>query len=111
MTPAAIIREAAAAGVALVLSPAGTIKATGGDEAVRRWLPSIREHKAGIVKALLEANACTGDLAAIRSWLAFIGETNPATIAEVLDKCRSDDETRAYFTGRAAEVGKGGNAE
>jgi hypothetical protein len=30
------------------------------------------------------------DETAIRAWLAHIGETDPATIADVLDKCRAD---------------------
>lgn len=52
MTPAAIINEAMADGVSLTISPAGTIKAAGDGAAVNRWLPAIREHKAGIVAAL-----------------------------------------------------------
>jgi hypothetical protein len=48
MTPAAIIREAAADGVSLALSPAGTIKATGDQAAVIR-LPVLREHKPEIL--------------------------------------------------------------
>ena len=40
--------------------------------------------------------------AAIRAWLALIEETDAATIAEVIDRCRSDTEARAYFNGRAA---------
>ena len=55
MTPATIIQQAAADGVSLILSPAGTIKATGTGDAVTRWLPLIREHKPGIVAALQEA--------------------------------------------------------
>ena len=54
MTPAAIIKGAIADGVRLALSPAGTIKATGDQKAVSRWLPVIREHKPGIVAALQE---------------------------------------------------------
>ena len=52
MRPAEIIREARADGVRLALSPAGTIKATGDEAVVNRWLPEIREHKAEILKAL-----------------------------------------------------------
>ena len=55
MNPATIIKQAAADGVSLILSPAGTIKATGIGDAVTRWLPLIREHKPGIVAALQEA--------------------------------------------------------
>jgi hypothetical protein len=39
---------------------------------------------------------------AIRAWLARIEETDPATIAEVIDYCRRDADARDYFTGRAA---------
>lgn len=54
MTPAAIIEQATADGVNLALSLAGTIKATGEQAALNRWLPVIREHKRGIVVALRE---------------------------------------------------------
>lgn len=40
--------------------------------------------------------------AAVSAWLAQIGETDPATIAEVLTACRRDADARDYFTGRAA---------
>lgn len=39
---------------------------------------------------------------AIRAWLALIEETDPATIAEVIDQCQRDADARDYFTGRAA---------
>ncbi len=55
MTPAAIIRRAQEDGVTLVLSAAGTIKATGNGNAVNRWIPLIREHKPGVVAALQQA--------------------------------------------------------
>jgi len=40
----------------------------------------------------------------IRSWLAHIEETDPAIIAEVMDKCRNDREARQYFLKRSGEV-------
>lgn len=52
MTPAAIIQAAAQDGVTLALSPSGTIKASGKEEAVTRWLAAIREQKAAIVEAM-----------------------------------------------------------
>jgi hypothetical protein len=55
MTPVAIIKKAMADGVRLTLSSAGTIKASGAQAAMSRWLPVIREHKPGIVTALREA--------------------------------------------------------
>jgi hypothetical protein len=55
MTPAAIIKEAQADGVALALSPTGTIKARGEISVVNRWFQTIRQHKPEIVAALQEA--------------------------------------------------------
>lgn len=52
MSSAAIIREAAADGVSLELSQAGTIKAIGHQVAVNRWLPVLREHKAELLAEL-----------------------------------------------------------
>ena len=56
MTPAMIIQKAQADGVTLVLSPSGTIKAAGDREAVNRWLPIIREHKAELLNELRTAS-------------------------------------------------------
>jgi len=55
MTPAAIIEMATADGVSLALSTSGTIKATGDQVAVNRWLPIFRERKASIIAMLKEA--------------------------------------------------------
>lgn len=52
MNPAAIIQQAAADGVKLTLSSGGTVKATGDQTAVNRWLPIIRERKEEIAAAL-----------------------------------------------------------
>lgn len=41
---------------------------------------------------------------AIRAWLAHIEETDPATIADVLARCRSDAQARAYCLEQAKEV-------
>jgi len=107
MTPATIIREAQADGVRLALSPTGTIKVTGNGAAVNRWLSVIRERKAEIIEALKVGAGRTAHLAAedesaIRAWLALIEETDPATIAEVIDQCQRDADARDYFTERAA---------
>ena len=40
----------------------------------------------------------------ILAWLAHIEETDPAIIAEVVDKCRNDLEARRYFLKRSEEV-------
>ena len=33
----------------------------------------------------------------IRAWLAHIEETDPATIAELMDRCRDDLDARRYY--------------
>ena len=87
MTPAAIIKEAMADGVNLALSPAGTIKAAGEGSAVNRWLPLIREEKAGILVALQQAvtpapKVGTGDTAtASRWWLIHDPDREPLEVA------------------------------
>ncbi|WP_156885335.1 hypothetical protein [Acidihalobacter ferrooxydans] len=42
--------------------------------------------------------------ASIRAWLAYIEETDPAIVAEVLTRCRRMPDARAYFLRRAKEV-------
>jgi len=111
MTPATILRDAQADGVMLALSPSGNIKATGDRVAVNRWLSMIREHKAAIIDVL---KVRTGDTTAvpmsakeetaIRAWLAQIEETDPATIAGVIEQSQRDAEARNYFIGRAADL-------
>lgn len=44
----------------------------------------------------------TDEEKAIRAWLALIEETDPATIADVLNRCQQDADVRDYFTRRAA---------
>ena len=39
--------------------------------------------------------------AAIRAWLEQIGETDPATISEVIKQCQRDKDAREYFIRRA----------
>lgn len=58
MNPAAIIQGARSDGVDLRLTDAGTIKASGDQAAVSRWLAAIREHKPEII-ALLKASPAT----------------------------------------------------
>ena len=52
MNTAELIEQVTAAGVILALSPAGTIKATGDQSAVNRWLPTIRDNKPDILLEL-----------------------------------------------------------
>ena len=41
---------------------------------------------------------------AIRTWLAFIEETAPELIDEVITRCECDMEARRYFLSRSEEV-------
>lgn len=50
----------------------------------------------------------TKEETAIRAWLAHIGETDPACIAEVIEQCQRDAEAREYFIGRATELNQNG---
>lgn len=43
------------------------------------------------------------DEAAIRAWLEQINETDPEAIADVMRKCSTDAEARAYFIKRSKE--------
>ena len=88
MTPAAIIAQAAADGVRLGLSSVGTIKATGDQAAVSRWLPVLRDHKPAIVAALQK----TGNETIFWRWLIHLAGRDlrevvfspPVTRAEVV---------------------------
>lgn len=103
MTPTTIIQQAQADGVMLALSPAGTIKAVGNGEAVNRWLPVIREHKA----ELLDALRWTPEEREIVDWLRRIGEPNPQVIRETLAKCRTRPDWRAAFLTLARDAHNG----
>ena len=52
MNAAEIIKSAPADGLTVALSAAGKIKATGGQEALARWRPLLRQHKVDIIKLL-----------------------------------------------------------
>ena len=52
MTPELIIERLAADGIRLSLDETGKLKASGQQEAVSRWLPTIKEHKPGLVAVL-----------------------------------------------------------
>lgn len=70
MIPLEIMEQSTLDGVTLALSPPGSISATGGQAAVDRWFPVIRENKPGILAALAAskpAKESTGDTA--RGWL------------------------------------------
>jgi hypothetical protein len=53
------------------------------------------------------ASMNASDEKSIRAWLERIGETDAATVAEVMRQCRQDDEARRYFVGRSRKVSSG----
>lgn len=55
------------------------------------------------IKKTNDVKVGAGDTAAIRAWLAHIGETDPAIIADVLHQCQQDADARAYYLQRAAD--------
>jgi len=94
MNPQQIIQQAAIDGVSLTLSEIGTLKASGDTEAVKRWLPVIRQHKPRIL-ATLKPGMSEEQEALIMRWIAYIGETDPLAIEDQLDKCRLEPEALA----------------
>ena len=96
MTPAAIIKGAITDGVRLALSPAGTIKATGDQKAVSRWLPVIREHKPGIVAALREIGDVEplpeSEAEARRQWVLKLLAANPSVRYGLVTDTEADPE-------------------
>ena len=51
-----ILKRAAADGVELSVTPSGTVKARGSQDAVKRWVPILREHKPELFAALTQAS-------------------------------------------------------
>ncbi|MES2770400.1 MAG: hypothetical protein V4623_00190 [Pseudomonadota bacterium] len=101
MTPETIIQKAMADGVLLTLVTSDTIKAAGDKSKVAVWLPLIRQHKPSLVALLTPAPMTADEVQAIHGWLRHIGEIDPVTIAEVLNRCKTDSDARRYFLGRA----------
>lgn len=72
-------------------------------------MSELRQHKGELLSFLRAAShqvetMTANDEALIRTWLAYIEETDQDTIAEVLAKCRDNPEARAYFLHRAEEM-------
>lgn len=74
-------------------------------EHVLRWHPGALPVEPNQSTPRLPERPLSGaEAALVRAWLAHIGETDPATVGEVMDKCETDSEARAHFLRRAAEV-------
>ncbi|HRD87494.1 MAG TPA: hypothetical protein PK752_04425 [Accumulibacter sp.] len=98
MSAAAILRETAAAGVTLSLSATGTIKAAGEQDAVARWLTTIKANKAGIVALLAKDTAA----AVSWRWLLHFSDRNPLEAA-FSPAATHADVLAAYPSALAAE--------
>lgn len=95
MSPGAVLRDAAADGVQCSLKPDGRLALGGPKAAIEKWLPHLREHKAGLL-ALLAANDAEPitepDTVPRDTWLLHRADgrmdrlvcSPPATWAEVL---------------------------
>lgn len=59
MKVAEIVAMVAAEGITLTAGPDGTIEYTGPSEAIQRWLPTLKDHKAEIA-AVLQAPLVSG---------------------------------------------------
>ena len=108
MNASTLIQAAKADGLQFTVSADGRLIAKGKDDALTKWLPTIKSHRDEIVQVLREMKFVSpmsdDDEAAILGWLSRIGETNPVTVGEVIDRCRGCEEVRHYFLGRAGEI-------
>jgi hypothetical protein len=72
------------------------------DEAMACYPDAVAGEPGDLHTVRKSAPLAAEEEAAIRAWLAAIGEDDQATIAAVIEECRTDTEARRYFTGRAA---------
>ena len=72
------------------------------DEAMACYPDAVAGEPGDLHTVRKSAPLAAEEEAAIRAWLAAIGEDDQATIAAVIEECRTDAEARRYFTGRAA---------
>lgn len=67
MNTATILNSAVMDGIKLSLSSTGTIKASGRHDAVYRWLPKLRDHRAEII-ATLNLNSSQSAVSFDQEW-------------------------------------------
>lgn len=120
MGAAELITGLQADGLRLAVTPDGGIRVEPRAALTDEHRTTIRAHRAAIIAALQQAandpaavhcgnwgqsGAATmsaADEQAILAWLASIGETDPATIGDVIGRCRADADARGYYLMRAA---------
>lgn len=97
MTGADTLRAAAADGVNVALRE-GRLVAFGGDAAVARWAPKLRDAKEQLIILLRWQT----DEEVIRRWLRTIGETDHHLIDTTIQWCKTDSDSRRFFMRLAA---------
>lgn len=95
--------------ISRALSAVMAVRASGEPEISRASIGSNGSASAAGFREIAAANKATERMTpdeelSIREWLTYIEETDPAIIADLLDKCRTDSDARCYFIGRAVEV-------
>lgn len=109
MTPTEIIMAACADGVLLALTDQNEALVFWHDEATRtRWEPLLSQNGHAVLELLTAAKAAwPDDSEHVRAWLASIGEQDPKTVADVLERCRTNLHARAYFLALATDKAQG----
>jgi hypothetical protein len=87
MSPTDIIRQVSADGVTLKVTPAGTLKATGDQAAIDRWLPVLKARKPDIIAELMRLPA--GLEFRLRA-MARRWQYSTEELAHVLDRAQRD---------------------
>ena len=101
MIPQTLIQEAARDGLTLAPTDKGTLRVHGPKAALAKWAPILKERKAEVLAALNPSPGSVpltaDETLSLRAWLAFIGETDKATIEDVLRACERSLTTRAHW--------------
>lgn len=87
MTPGEIIRQVCADGARLTVTAAGTLKVTGDQAVIDRWLPVLKARKPEIIAALSALPA--GLEQRIRA-MAQRWQYSPEELADVLERAQRD---------------------
>lgn len=90
-----MVKESAAEGVMISLTPQGGISLKGDSEAVGRWSAVLKSRKPELIAYLIEESV-------VVQWLVSIEETEQEQVDEVINRCRQDPEALPYFLWRAA---------
>lgn len=87
MSPTDIIQQVSADGVTLLVTPAGTLKATGEQAVIDRWVPILKASKPDIIAELMRLPASLEQR--IRA-MAHRWQYSPEELADVFDRARRD---------------------